>query len=230
VRFLLDERARPETLFRRATNERAGALLQDAEMMLRQVLASVFRRIGVDAARVKLQGMTAPGEVIDKELNRDLLAWAKAKCPPEAAKELSDLLSKHRQEFKKNNSAWEAATAIMRRDGLEDDAEPHLQRLEYLTLDQLGRLVLGLIDRIFPRLPDDLTTKRVKDDWNEAVAKVGRLRNQVAHLRNVGFQDMEDLARTLERMRRDVIDYGAWKAPPAPPGDEAAQPAAQQAG
>jgi hypothetical protein len=37
------------------------------------------------------------------------------------------------------------------------------------------------------------------------------LRNQVAHLRNVHFQDMEDLARTVDRMRRDVIDYGGWK-------------------
>jgi hypothetical protein len=26
---------------------------------------------------------------------------------------------------------------------------------------------------------------------------------------------MEDLARTLDRMRRDVIDYGGWKLPDA---------------
>ena len=32
--------------------------------------------------------------------------------------------------------------------------------------------------------------------------------SNTAGLRNVGFQDMEDLARTLERMRRDVIEYG----------------------
>jgi hypothetical protein len=90
---------------------------------------------------------------------------------------------------------------------------PHIRCLDYLTLDQLGRLVLVLIDQVFPRFPDIAVARRVKEGWQEALAKVARLRNQVAHLRNVRFQDMEDLARTLDRMRRDVIDYGGWKQP-----------------
>jgi hypothetical protein len=57
VRFLLDESIQPELLFRRAANERAGALLQDTETMLRQVLSAVFRRIGLDAAREELEAM-----------------------------------------------------------------------------------------------------------------------------------------------------------------------------
>lgn len=215
VRFLLDESVAPELHLRRATNERAAALLQDAETMLRQALAAVFARIGLEAARASLQGMQQPGEVIDAELNRALLAWAKEKCKPDTVKELNDLLLKHRHEFKKNNSVWEVASAMKRRDHVEDDGAPHLQCLDYLTLDQLGRLVLRLIDQVFPRYPDEAVAKRLKEGWQEAVAKVGRLRNQVAHLRNVGFQDMEDLARALERMRRDVIDYGAWKMSPA---------------
>ena len=69
-----------------------------------------------------------------------------------------------------------------------------------------------------------MVAKRVKEEWQEALAKVARLRNQVAHLRNVRFQDMEDLARTLDRMRRDVIDYGGWKLPDAVNAPEEAVP------
>jgi hypothetical protein len=213
VRFLLDESVQPEQLFRRAANERAGALLQDTETMLRQVLAAVFGRIGPDAAREKLQAMQQPGEVIDKELNRALLSWAKEKFLPDAVKELNDLLMKHRQEFKTKNSVWETANAMMRIEKIANDGLQHIQGLNYLTLDQLGQLVLVLIDQVFPNFPDGAAAKRVKEGWQEALAKVARLRNQVAHLRNVRFQDMEDLARTLDRMRRDVIDYGGWKQP-----------------
>jgi len=214
VRFLLDESVKPELLFRRAANERAGTLLQDAETMLRQVLTAVFGRIGPDAAREKLQAMQQPGEVIDKELNRALLSWAKEKFQPDAVKELNDLLLKHRQEFKTKNSVWETANALMRLENIDNDSSPDIHALDYLTLDQLGKLVLVLIDQVFPSFPDGAAAKRVKEGWQEALAKVARLRNQVAHLRNVRFQDMEDLARTLEVMRRDVIAYGGWKQPP----------------
>ncbi len=211
VRFLLDESIQPELLFRRATNERAAALLQDTETMLRQVLASVFGRIGVDAAREKLEGMQQPGEVIDKELNRALLDWAKQNCTVEAVKSLNDLLLEHRTRFKTSNSVWETVTQMMQQDNVGGNGLPHIQCIDYLTFDQLGRLVLGLMEAVFPRLTDDVARKRIRENWQEGVAKVRRLRNQVAHLRNVGFQDMEDLARTLERMRRDVIDFGGWK-------------------
>lgn len=224
VRFLLDESVQPELLFRRAANERAAALLQDTETMLRQVLAAVFGRIGLDSAREKLQAMQQPGEVIDKELNRTLLSWAKEKCPPDAVKELNDLILKHRQDFKTKNSVWETVNAMLRLENVNNDGLQHIQGLDYLTLDQLGRLVLMLIDQVFPRFPDEVSAKRVKEGWQEALAKVARLRNQVAHLRNVRFQDMEDLARTLERMRRDVIDYGGWKLPAPAEGSEQAVP------
>jgi hypothetical protein len=161
--------------------------------------------------------MQQPGEVIDKELNRALLSWAKEKCHPDAVKELSVLILKHRQELKTKNSVWETVNAMMRLENVNNNGLPHIQGLDYLTLDQLGRLVLMLIEQVFPRFPDEALAKRVKEGWQEALAKVARLRNQVAHLRNVRFQDMEDLARTLERMRRDVIDYGGWKLP-APEG------------
>ena len=214
VRFLLDESIQPRLLFRRATNARALALLQDTETMLRQVLASVFVRIGVSATRARLEGMQQPGEVLDKELNRALLGWAKQNCTAEAVKGLSNLLLHHRTEFKKANSTWVIAKDMMGRDNLTSDGAPHIQCIDYLTLDQIGRLVLTLMDEAFPHLGDDLAKKRVRENWREGVAKVQRLRNQVAHLRNVGFQDMENLARVLDRMRRDIIDYGGWKDSP----------------
>jgi hypothetical protein len=35
---------------------------------------------------------------------------------------------------------------------------------------------------------------------------------------------MEDLTRTLDRMRRDVIDYGGWKLPAVADAPEEAVP------
>ena len=211
VRFLLDESVKPELLFRCATNERASVLLQDAEMMLRQVLASVFARIGVEAARERLQAMQQPGEVIDKRLNRLLLKWAKENSSTEAAKGLNELLMQHRADFKKTNSVWATTNEMIKKDGVSDGDLPHLRCIDYLTFDQLGGLVLGLMPEVFARMTKDNDKKKVRGSWQEGVAKVRRLRNQVAHLRNVGFQDMEDLTRTLEKMRRDIIDYGGWK-------------------
>lgn len=225
VRFLLDESTQPELLFRRATNERAAALLQDTETMLRQVLASVFVRIGVDAARERLESMPQPGEVIQKELNRSLLDWAKQNCTADAVKGLNELLLHHRAEFKKANSVWVTTLEMMRQDSVPGDGSPHIQCINYLTVDQLGQLVLWLADEVFPHRNDDAVKEQRRkprfrcasepkdliDNWRESVAKMRRLRNQVAHLRNVGFQDMEDLARTLERMRTDVIIYGGWQ-------------------
>ena len=215
VRYLFDTSIQPQLLFRRASNERVAALLQDAETMLRQVLTSVFARIGVDAARERLERMQQPGRVIDKELNRSLLKWAKKNCTAEATTELNNLILHHRIEFKKVNSAWSIAANLMGQEHLASDGLPHIQCVDYLTLEQLGRLVLALLDEVLPHLGDSPVKKRVRENWNEGVAKVQRLRNQVAHLRNVGFQDMEDLARTLERMRRDIIEYGGWKDSPA---------------
>jgi hypothetical protein len=122
-----------------------------------KLLAAVFGRIGLDAVREKLEAMPQPGEVIDKELSRALLSWAKESCEPAAVKQLNVLLLKHRQEFKTKNSAWEAVNAMMRRNNVDADKDgsPHIRGLDYLTLDQLGRLVLMLMDAVFPRFPDD---------------------------------------------------------------------------
>ena len=211
VRFLLDESNQPELLFRRATNERAGALLQDAETMLRQVLTSVFSAIGVDAAKDRLEKIQQPGEVIDEGLNATIRKWSKDNNSDASHKTLIEILNQHRDAFRGENSAWAGAIKMMERDNVVGDESRHLHAIEYLTFNQLGALLIGLMDQAFPHLLKDFEKKQVRERWQEGIAKMGRLRNRGAHLRNVGFQDMEDLTRTLERMRRDIIDYGAWK-------------------
>ena len=155
--------------------------------------------------------MQQPGEVIDKELNRSLLEWAKRNGTPDATKSINELLQERRSAFKKANSVWATVTEMMRRDTVQDDGSPHIQCIDYLTFEQLGQLVLDFTDLVFPCLTDDRERPRLRERWHEAVAKVRRLRNEVAHLRNVAFQDMEDLSRTLDRMRQDIIAYGAWR-------------------
>jgi hypothetical protein len=211
MRLLLDESVEPELLFRRATNERTAALLQEAETMLRQVLASVFNTIGGAAAKVLLEKMQQPGSIIEDTLNAAILKWSREKMPEELHKALAGLIAEHRDAFKARNSVWASTQTMIESDNLPDDGSRHLQAIDYLTLDQLGTLVIGLTDGVFPRLTKDADKKQLRDRWLEGVAKIRRLRNQVAHLRNVSFQDMEDLVGTVQNMRRDVISYGGWK-------------------
>ena len=43
------------------------------------------------------------------------------------------------------------------------------------------------------------------------LAKVQRLRNRVAHLRNVEFRDLEGLVGMVEGMRNDLVVYAGWR-------------------
>lgn len=81
-----------------------------------------------------------------------------------------------------------------------------------MTFSELGDFVLDLLDRTLPgpyRAPARLES--VKERWRDALSKIRRLRNRVAHHRNIEFQDMEDLAGCIENMRRDLYNYGAWR-------------------
>jgi hypothetical protein len=155
--------------------------------------------------------MQQPGEIIDESLNSAIFKWSRENNSDGSHKLLVEILKNSREAFRSSNSVWATVRKMMERDNALDNGSPHLHCINYLTFDQLGTLVIAVMDYAFPRLTKDLEKKRIRESWLEAVAKVRRLRNQVAHLRNVSFQDMEDLTRTLERMRRDIIDYGSWK-------------------
>jgi hypothetical protein len=125
------------------------------------------------------------------------------------------MLARHRLAFKMANSVWARVTQMMQVEESEEEDQPvpeHLRVIDYLTFGELGEVLLALIDRVFPGIADKPTLKAtVKQRWQESIAKVRRLRNRAAHLRNVAFQDMEDLVGTVEGMRKDLMAYAGWR-------------------
>jgi hypothetical protein len=213
IRFLLYEPFRPDTLLRRATNERVSQLLQDVEMMLRSVLFSVFARYGEDQVQALLTEKQGDAKFITPELNKAILEWAATEGSPQLKESLNRLLVEHRTVFKQGNSVWCRVSKMMDEDPADGEAIPnHLRCIEYLTFAELGDLVITLLDEAFPLVAGDGSKKAsLKSRWQEGLSKVRRLRNQVAHLRNVGFQDMDDLVGTVESMREDLIEFSGWR-------------------
>lgn len=220
VRYLIDEhfsggqKTPLESLFRRAANERVGQLLQDAEMMLRAVLRSAFADMSEAQAQDMLMAKQGDAELLPGELNRDLLKWAGAQEAAGLRESLNALLVEHRKQFKLQNSVWARVERIMKEDADDGDGLVPLQQraVDYLTFSELGDFVIDSLDRTLPgpyRAPARLES--VKERWRDALSKIRRLRNRVAHHRNIEFQDMEDLAGCIESMRRDLYNYGAWR-------------------
>lgn len=261
VQFLLHEQTkpwdgyRPEIIFRRATNERAAILLQDAEVMLRSVLRSVFQRLGETEVRTLLERKQGDQEFIPTEFHRALLKWAEGanglkdslykdvfamgECERATHRLLSAeisqsvthwiekrsgtilkqslnaLILQHRDDFRTDNSIWARVTRMMKADGYEADERSipeHLGCIDYLTFNELEVTLIDLLDEVFPGIAsEELAKRKLKERWQENLSKLKRLRNRVAHLRNVGFQDMEDLGGAIEGLRKDLIAYGGWK-------------------
>ena len=88
--------------------------------------------------------------------------------------------------------------------------EPPLANIvAYMTFGELSNLLLSLDSSVFVRW--EAGAEQGKDSpakrWPEYMARLRRLRNQSAHLRNVALQDIEDLLVTVRQMRRDIQDY-----------------------
>lgn len=220
VRYLVEERllhgkpARPENLFRRVTNDRAAQLLQDVEMMLRSIVRSAMMAMPESDVRAMLEAKRGDAELMPASLNRDLLAWSAKQQTAGLRESLSALLLEHRKAFRDQNSIWSRVERMMQEDADDTAGENSLQEraVDYLTFAELGDFVLEMFDRVLPgpyRYEPDRGA--AKERWRDSLSKVRRLRNRVAHHRNVDFQDMEDLAGTIDRMRRDLFDHGAWR-------------------
>ena len=214
ARLLVSELSRPEVLFRRTANERVGQLLQDVETMLRGVLQFVFNGLGDAAVRTLLERKQSEGEFMPPALNKALLEWADKAGGADLRKSLNDVLLKHRAAFRAGNSIWAKVSRMMASgENAENQGPPlpeHLRCVDYMTFGELSDVLMELFDNVFPRA--DANKKNiVKERWRESLAMVRRLRNDVAHLRSVSFQDMEDLAGTVERMRKDLIDFSGWR-------------------
>lgn len=215
IRFLVQEPARPQDLFRRATNERAAQLLQDAEMMLRSVLMSVFQSLGGEEVRTLLESKQTEGSLMPGELNRALLDWAAESGGPELKQSLNELLVAHRKAFREGNTIWTRAVLLMSEDDEDDGREhlpEHLRCVDYLTFSGLEAIWTDLLDHVFSKasFQSDLEA-RLRERWREQLSKVRRLRNRVAHLRNISFQDMEDLVGAVDSMRHDLIRFAGWR-------------------
>lgn len=127
---------------------------------------------------------------------------------------MNSLLVEHRKQFRLQNSVWARVERLMKEDADEGGGQVPLQQraVDYLMFSELGDFVIDLLDRTLPgpyRAPARLES--VKERWRDALSKIRRLRNRVAHHRNIEFQDMEDLAGCIENMRRDLYNYGAWR-------------------
>ena len=215
IRFLIHEPLSPYALFRRASNERVGQLLQDVETMLRCTVFSTFNNLGEVEVIDLLKGKQGDSEFMPAQLNQALLDWANTRGGRELKESLNALLIEHRKTFKLNNSIWARVNKIMENEMPEEDEQAipkHLQCIDYLTFAELGDIFLSLLEHVFPSVVNDVNAKnRLKGRWRDSISKVRRLRNQVAHLRNIEFQDMEDLVGTIDGMRKDLINYGGWK-------------------
>jgi len=183
--------------------------------MLRGILFSIFERLGAKDVRALLESRQSSGELIQSALNKVLLDWARDNGGQETRDNLNSLLVEHRKAFRSSNSLWVRIIRMIREDVPPGDPEPmpeHLMSVDYLTFGELGRLLLDLFDDVFPMLASqDSKKKLLKATWEGYITKLGKLRNNTAHLRNVCFQDMEDLRTVVEAMRRDLLEYGAWR-------------------
>lgn len=220
IRLLIYERAEPwngfgpELLFRRSTNERVGQLLQDVETMLRGVLLTVFHRIGAEQVESLLKGKQSDREFVPADLNRALLEWAGQQGGPEEKAGLNKLLLQHRLAFKETNSVWAKVQGMMAADAPDSGTVPvpvHLRALDFLTFNELSVLLIDLLDAVFPNVPEGIEKNRLRERWRENMARVQRLRNRVAHLRNVEFRDLEGLVGMVEGMRNDLLAYAGWR-------------------
>lgn len=153
-------------------------------------------------------------ELLPAGLNRALLDWAGKQEGAGVRESLNAILVEHRKEFKLQNSVWTRVERLMKEDAEEGAGQRPVQEraVDYLTFNELGDFVIELLGRMLPgpyRAPARLES--VKERWRESLSKIRRLRNRVAHHRNIEFQDMEDLAGCIESMRRDLYNYGAWR-------------------
>jgi hypothetical protein len=188
--------------------------------MLRAVLQATFAEWGPGEVQRLLEGKQADNEFMPPELNKALLAWAEKEGGKELRESLNLLLVERRKEFRVANTVWAKVNAMMAGDRSLADAKPsaaHLRCVEYLTFNELGTAFLDVLERrLAGKQGKGINPAQFSERWREHLAKLQRMRNCVAHLRNIPFQDMEDITRTLVSMRNDLLQLGVpeeW--PPA---------------
>ena len=227
----------PVELLRRSANGRVNALLQDIEVALRAMLRTVFRQMQPAEVQGLLETIKTEQRLFEPDLQRSLLKWAgkiPVVAPYDAKTELARLLKQKRMEFEVDSNLWTKVCAVFAASlatvapneltagqrsfpgfppDLSGDATVRAtptpeQTVGCLTFAELSALLQSLTDRVFLDKPkSNRITDPPKKRWPDYFTKVRRLRNEAAHLRNIGFQDIEDLLEILNAVRRDQLDF-----------------------
>ena len=218
ARFLVEEtrglNVRPIDLLRRSANTRVNVLLQDVEASLRAMLQTVFRNMPPAEVKQLLLSRKTELQLLTPELQKTLLEWAgglNQPGQPDLRASLGKLLKEERDKFEATSNLWLKVCAIFRASYALDDEtiEPTpAQVVTCLTFNELADLLQTLSQNLF--LENSRTNRRVdppKKRWPGYLARVRRLRNEVSHLRNISFQDVEDLLDTLDAIRKDQLDF-----------------------
>lgn len=218
ARYIVEEqsgiRQAPVDLLRRSANGRVNALLQDVEVALRAMLRNVFQQMTPTDVQALLKSRKTEQRLYAPELQRTLLDWAgqiPVVAPYEAKAALAKLLNEERGKYMAASNLWTKVCAVFRESQGSDGTmvEPTSEQVVgCLTFAELSDLLQSLADRLFLDKP---RSKRMveppRERWPDYLTKVRRLRNEAAHLRNISFQDIEDLLKILDEIRKDQLDF-----------------------
>ena len=196
----------PLALLRGSANARVNQLLQDIEWSLRHLLARVLKNLGIDESRERLRKIRIVEKGITSEFTKKMLATAQAQGGSELRESLNKVLIQCRHETEANENLWEKVCHLYRKEfNIPDEqAEPSLSEVPaFLTLSELSNTLLSWKADVFSLQTSHGESLPAPERWREYLARIQRLRNQTAHLRNVGFQDIEDLLANVRAIRTD---------------------------
>jgi hypothetical protein len=203
----------PIELLRRSSNGRVNALLQDVELALRAMLRKVFCQMQPDEVMALLKSIKTEKKLYEPELQKTLLEWAgqiPVVAPYEAKATLGKLLKEEREKFDASSNLWTKVCVVFAASlgaGVRAQPTPE-QTVGCLTFAELSAILQSLTDRVFFDKPhSNRIIDSPKKRWPDYLTKVRRLRNEAAHLRNISFQDIEDLLEILNAIRRDQLDF-----------------------
>jgi len=200
------------SLLRKSSNMRVNAIIQDIEVSLRYLIARCFATIGIQETKRRLEATKTDEQPMTSEARKWLLEWARQTGSEDLQRDLTRHLTAYTREFYRTRNLWTRVCDLHLKEVGGDGGsiqEPPLEKIaDYLTFNELSALVLGLCPNTFPKWKTEIRGRQSPAKrWPAHLARVERLRNQSAHLRNVTFQDMEDLLKTAEEMRRDMLEY-----------------------
>ena len=199
----------PIALLRRSANERVASLLQDAEISLRALLMTTLRGLASTLIKELLAGKKTEKRLFEPELKKKLLDWANAQFGEANRDQLSRFLSEEAKAYDATHTLWDKVCVLYREDRGEKTGEPTPAEVaDYLTFNELADVLITLGDRIFTkRDPFKTDAEQPGKRWQGYLSTMRRLRNRTAHLRNVGFQELEDLLSISRTMRSDLARF-----------------------